>query len=112
MILKDPETNDTRLSDEPMDGWEEITLQEFEAICESRRVAPAPLTPLDQIVAIEVANPVTHRMLRELTLSVAHITSVVTGRAPEEIKVLRDMQALEEEIEGLRQQAKAEGLIP
>jgi hypothetical protein len=71
-----------------------------------------PATPLQQITAIEAANPVTHRMLRELTLSVAQIASAVTGKAPEENPAVRDIQALEVQIAALRAQAKEQGLIP
>jgi hypothetical protein len=81
-----------------------------EEIAERQNV-PAP-NPLEKIVAIEAANPVTHRMLRDLTLAVAQIASAVTGKAPEENKAVRDIQELEAEIAVLRQQAKAQGLIP
>jgi hypothetical protein len=74
--------------------------------------APLPPNPLQKIADIEAANPVTHRMLRELTLSVAQIASAVTGRAPEENKAVRDIHALEAEIAKLREQARLEGLIP
>ena len=73
--------------------------------------APLPPTPLQEISAIEAANPITHRMLRELTLSVAGIASAVTGKAPEENKAVRDILELEAEIAALRVQAKAQGLI-
>ena len=69
-------------------------------------------TPLQQIADIEAANPITHRMLRELTLSVAQIASAVTGKPPEENKAVRDIEALEAEIAVLRQKAKEQGLIP
>lgn len=74
-------------------------------------VPPQP-TPLQEIADIEAANPITHRMLRELTLSVAQIASAVTGKAPEENKAVRDIQELEAEIAVLRQQAREQGLIP
>ena len=74
--------------------------------------APLPPTPLQEISAIEAANPITHRMLRELTLSVAGIASAVTGKAPEENKAVRDILELEAEIAALRQQAREQGLIP
>ena len=74
--------------------------------------APLPPTPLQEISAIEAANPITHRMLRELTLSVAGIASAITGKAPEENKAVRDILELEAEIAALRQQAREQGLIP
>lgn len=72
---------------------------------------PSP-TPLQEIAAIEAANPITHRMLRELTLSVAQIAAAVTGKDPQENKAVRDIEELEAEIIPLREQAKALGLIP
>jgi hypothetical protein len=74
--------------------------------------SPQPRTPLQEILDIEAVNPVTHRMLRELTLSVAQIASAVTGRAPEENPAVRDIQAIEAQIAALRLQAKEQGLIP
>lgn len=71
-----------------------------------------PPTPLQEIANIEAANPITPRMLRELTLSVAEIASAVTGKAPEENKAVRDILKLEAEIAALRQQAREQGLIP
>lgn len=112
MLLKNLQTNDTCISNVPLNGWVEITETERDVIYESRKVIPTPLNPLEEIVAIEVANPVTHRMLRELTLSVAQIASAVTGIAPEENKAVRDIQALEAEIDILRLQARQQGLIP
>lgn len=44
MLLKDHNTNDTRLSDEPIEGWVEITPEELEAIYESRTVQPTQAT--------------------------------------------------------------------
>lgn len=74
--------------------------------------SPEATTPLMEIADKEAANPITHRMLRELALSVAQIAGAVTGKAPEENQAVRDIQALDLEIARLRDQAKAQGLIP
>jgi hypothetical protein len=73
---------------------------------------PDSKSPLQEIVQIESKNPVTHRMLRELTLSVAQIAAAITGKAPEENPAVRDILAIETQIAVLRQQAKDQGLIP
>lgn len=73
---------------------------------------PSVNTPLQEIIKIETDNPVTHRMLRELTLSVAQIASAVTGKPVEENPTVRDILSLEAQIAVLRQQAKEQGLIP
>ena len=44
MLLKDPNTNDTRLSDESIAGRVEITQEESEGIYELRMVQPAQAT--------------------------------------------------------------------
>jgi hypothetical protein len=71
---------------------------------------PVP-TPLQEIAALEAEKPITHRMLRELTLSVAEIASAVTGKPTTENPAVREIQAMEARIEALRVQAKAQGLI-
>ena len=70
------------------------------------------LTPLQEIAALEAEKPITHRMLRELALSVAEIASAVTGKPTTENPAVREIQAMEAQIAALRAQAKAEGLIP
>lgn len=74
--------------------------------------APTPLTPLQKIASIESAKPITHRMLRDLTMAVGQIAAAVTGRDLEENPAIRDILALEADIAPLRAQAKAMGLIP
>lgn len=73
-------------------------------------LVPAP-TPLQEIAALEAEKPITHRMLRELTLSVAEIASAVTGKPTTENPAVREIQAMEARIEALRVQAKAQRLI-
>lgn len=70
-----------------------------------------PPSPLQEIASLEAAKPVTHRMLRELTLSVAEIASAITGKPTTENPAVREIQALEAQIAALRAQAKDQGLI-
>ena len=99
-------------------GWSGlVTAQEVQAWMDAGNTpepadVPPPPTPLQKIVEIEVANPVTHRMLRDLTLAVGEIAASVTGKEPTENPAVRDIQALEADIAVLRAQAKAQGLIP
>ena len=85
-----------------------ITEEEAQAL---RAIAAVPPTPLQEIAALETAKPVTHRMLRELTLSVAEIASAITGKAVDENPAVREIQAMEAQIAAWRAQAKAQGLI-
>ena len=65
---------------------------------------PAPPTPAEQIVAIEAANPITHRMLRDLSMTVAQIAGVVTGTDPMVNPAVQQIMALEAQIAVLRAQ--------
>ena len=73
---------------------------------------PPPLNPLEKIKAIEDANPITHRMLRELSMTVAQIAGAVTGQDITENPAVKEVLKLNAEIGQLRAQAKAEGLWP
>ncbi len=74
-------------------------------------VEPVP-TPLDQIAAIESANPITHRMLRDLSMTVAQIAAAVTGTDMMTNPAVQQITLLETQINTLREQARADGLIP
>lgn len=53
MILKNLLTDDTRISDEFIDGWEEITAQELQEILLTRKVVPDPnFEILNEIAAL------------------------------------------------------------
>ena len=82
MILKDPSTNDTRLSDEPIDGWVEITQEELEAIY-AERVAPAPVVPapLVALQQLESENQITQRRLRETIMVMTEAFKQLSGGA-------------------------------
>lgn len=73
-------------------------------------VAPVP-TPLDQIAAIEAANPITHRNLRDLSMTVAQIAAAVTGTDPMVNPAVQQIALLQTAIDALREQARAQGLI-
>ena len=77
-----------------------ITDEEAEAL----RPVPPPLTPALQIQAIEAANPITHRMLRDLSMTVAQIAGVVTGTDPMVNPAVQQIVALEAQIAVLRAQ--------
>lgn len=66
-------------------------------------VAPVP-TPLDQIAAIESANPITHRNLRDLSMTVAQIAAAVAGVDPMVNPAVQQLTALEAQIAALRAQ--------
>ena len=66
-------------------------------------VAPVP-TPLAQIAAIEAANPITHRNLRDLSMTVAQIAAAVTGTDPLVNPAVQQIVALEAQISALRAQ--------
>ena len=61
-------------------------------------------TPVDQIQALEDANPITHRMLRDLSMTVAQIAGVVTGTDPMVNPAVQQIVALEAQITVLRAQ--------
>ena len=75
-----------------------ITDEEAEAL----RPVPPLLTPVDQIKAIEDANPITHRMLRDLSMTVAQIAGAVTGTDPMVNPAVQQIVALEAQIAVLR----------
>jgi hypothetical protein len=84
-------------------------LQDFETIdATPEQVAqwdtPRLPTPADQIQAIEAANPITHRMLRDLSMTVAQIAGVVTGTDPMVNPAVQQIVALEAQIAVLRAQ--------
>lgn len=66
--------------------------------------APPTLTPIDQIAAIEAANPITHRNLRDLSMTVAQIAAAVTGTDPLVNPAVQQIVALEAQIAALRAQ--------
>ena len=76
-------------------------------------VAPvyAP-TALEQIAAIEAANPITHRNLRDLSMTVAQIAAAVTNTDPMVNPAVQQIALLQTTIDALREQARAQGLIP
>jgi hypothetical protein len=61
-------------------------------------------TPLQQIAAIEAANPITHRNLRDLSMTVAQIAAAVTGTNAMVNPAVQQIVALEAQISALRAQ--------
>ena len=80
MILKDLNTNDTRLSDEPIEGWVEITQEELEAIY-AERLVPAPPKALLDLQQLETENQLTQRRLRETIMLITEAFKQLTGDA-------------------------------
>jgi hypothetical protein len=82
MILKDLTTNDTRLSDEPIEGWVEITQEELEAIYAERAlVYPEPPVALVELQKLETENQITQRRLRETIMLMSEAFKQLTGGA-------------------------------
>jgi hypothetical protein len=82
MILKDPTTNDTCLSDEPIEGWVEITQEELEAIYAERAlVYPEPPVALVELQKLETENQITQRRLRETIMLMSEAFKQLTGGA-------------------------------
>lgn len=80
MILKDTNTNDTRLSDEPIEGWVEITKEELEAIYAERLVPASPKALLD-LQQLESENQITQRRLRETIMVMTEAFKQLSGGA-------------------------------
>lgn len=59
-------------------------------------------TPLQEIAELEASKPITHRMLRDLTMSVAQIASAVTGVDPFVNPAVQEIAALEAQIAAIR----------
>jgi len=78
-----------------------ITNEEAVAI---RIAAIVPPTPLEQIQAIEAANPITHRNLRDLSMTVAQIAAAVTGTDPMVNPAVQQIVTFEAQIAALRAQ--------
>lgn len=64
--------------------------------------AAPELPPAAQIAALEAANPITHRMLRDLSMAVAQIAAAVTGTDPMVNPAVQQVAALEAQIAALR----------
>jgi len=60
-------------------------------------------TPLEKIAAIEAANPITHRNLRDLSMTVAQIAATITGTNPMVNPAVQQIAALEAQIAALRE---------
>ncbi len=61
-------------------------------------------TPAEQIVAIETANPITHRNLRDLGMTVGQIAGAVTGTDLLQNPAVQVIVAIEGQIAPLRAQ--------
>lgn len=77
-----------------------ITDEEAEAL---RPTPPAP-SVLDEIRALEAANPITHRHLRDLSRAVAQIAEAITGQPAATLPMVQEITALEVKIAALRAQ--------
>lgn len=102
MILKDPNTNDTRLSDEPIDGWVEITQEELAAIHASRVAVEDP--KVMRLAAIDQEAQLTPRAFRELVILMTEGFKAATGGALDLTTVpgVAQVYTLETEAQALR----------
>lgn len=92
----------------PTEHWENVGRQVAEVAVghEASYAAPEPQPPTvqDQIVALERANPITHRNLRDLTMVVAQIAGRLEGVDPMVNPAVQQLAALEAQIAALREQ--------
>jgi hypothetical protein len=77
-----------------------ITPEEAEAL----KPMPPPPTVLQEIAALEAANPITHRNLRDLSMTVAQIAATITGTDMMVNPAVQQLTALEAQIAALRAQ--------
>jgi len=66
---------------------------------------PLPATPPavdEQIVALEAANPITHRNLRDIMVLLGTLTEQVTGLPADANPAVKKVKALEAQITALR----------
>lgn len=63
---------------------------------------PRVLDVFDEIKALEAANPITHRNLRDLSMTVAQIAAAVTGGNPLDNPAVKQILELEAKIADLR----------
>jgi hypothetical protein len=77
----------------------ELTQAELDAL-----PVPIELTPEQQIAALETAHPITHRNLRDLSMTVAQIAGAVTGTDPTVNPAVQAILALEAQLAPLRAQ--------
>lgn len=105
MILKNL-NNDTCLSDLQLDGWSEITQQEYADICEQKRVIPnaEPPTPLQSLQQLDIDNALTQRNLRETVMLMAEAFKTLSGGALDlsQIPGVQKVYAVEAEAAALR----------
>lgn len=106
MIFKHPQTNDTCLSDEPLDGWVEIEQDEYLEICASRKVVAQALTPAEKLAALDAENSLTQRNLRDTILLMAEAFKTLSGGALDltQLPGVAQVAAVEAEAAALRAQ--------
>lgn len=68
MLLKNQQTNDTRISDIELPGWVEITEAERDAIFASRSVTLLPPTPEQRLRDLDTRYALSQRNLREVVM--------------------------------------------
>lgn len=77
----------------------ELTQAEIDAI-----PVPVEPTPEQKITALEASHPITHRNLRDLSMTVAQIAGAVTGTDPMVNPAVQEILSLEAQIAVLRAQ--------
>ncbi len=61
-------------------------------------------TPVEKIIKLEASKPITHRMLRDLSMTVATIAATLTGTDPYVNPAVQEIVALEAQIAAIREQ--------
>lgn len=96
----------------PNEDWYEPNNGVYEVQDDEPVITPPPPTPLQEITALEQSKPITHRMLRDLSMTVAQIAAAVTGTDMMTNPAVREIATMNAQIDALREEAKVQGLIP
>lgn len=81
-IFKNPNNDTIRAEAAPDESWVEITEEELEIICASRRVVPEPVDPrVERLSKIDEEAALTPRAFRELVILMTEGFKTATGGA-------------------------------
>lgn len=104
-IFKNPNNDTLRAASAPDESWVEITEVELAAICESKRIVPAPADPrVERLSEIDQEAQLTPRAFRELVILMTEGFKAATGGALDLTSVpgVAQVYTLETEAQALR----------